>query len=190
MLIKPVENPSIGVQALIDAVKERKLPALIRKAQPKAGPAEQKKLHDLAYFIVNGKANESYSMIYILREAIPPVWYFYQPEERNLMPEPLEYKPLHKKTEFYDNKRNVMTCAMRRLFQLPRGRGEENNIQSWCEKRKLNINAVRYCMSRKARPKEGGAKRFGKPGLELIRALRDEIHPDEWFIFEDEIIKK
>jgi hypothetical protein len=128
------------------------------------------------------KISPSFIIMFSLRQHIAPVEWFY--EENEKLPEKKVFKP---KYAYFDRRARqhiirYPTIAVEYLEGLFRRR----KLQEFCREQGMRYSTVYgYAIKRK---RQDGIMGYGsRPGYGVIRKLRGVIHPDDWFVFPEEL---
>jgi hypothetical protein len=136
----------------------------------------------LLYKAAIGRIRPSYMAVYTLRTRIAPVAWYYT--EGEALPEavPFTARYLPGGNAFRTKVMREETAALRELLRLK----ETRNLSRLCRECRIDYKKLSYCMLK--RVKEDGSLRYHqRPAYETVKALRERIHPDLWYIFPDEL---
>jgi hypothetical protein len=121
--------------------------------------------------------------IYMLRTRIAPAAWYYM--ERETVPEKVPF------TSLYDAGSETLrtkiiheeTAALGELARLK----EERVLSRLCQEHRIDYKKASYCLLK--RVKEDGSRGYHqRPTYEIVKAFREVIHPDLWYIFPDELV--
>jgi hypothetical protein len=134
------------------------------------------------YRMAIGKIAPSFVMMFNLRHYIAPVEWCY--DETEGLPERRKFKP---KYAYFDRR------ARQRLIRYPTAAVAylediylKGGLQGFCGEQGLGYATV-YGYAVKRKRHDGVLGYHARPGHRVIRKLRGVIHPDDWFIFPEEI---
>jgi hypothetical protein len=132
--------------------------------------------------MVTGKIQPSFIMIFNLRQYIEPVEWFYNETEK--MPEKKEFSLTYTRFDRRTRQHIIKhpTVGVARLEKLILG----GKLQTLCRENGLHYKTL-YGYAKRRKRHDGVAGYHSRPSYQVIRALRHIIHPDEWFIFPEEI---
>jgi hypothetical protein len=182
MYVKVIENLPVAGRIIVDNIENRSLVQFIRAALPEADENVITTNHILLYNIVTKGSGYTYERIYTFRNVIPPVYWFYTEDEKDTMPEPVPFKAKHPVSDIG----TIPTIALQYFEDMKSS--DKYAIREYCEIHNLDYLYFRNFIDKK---QSKGIRVFkNRPSAKIIKELRDEIHPDKWFIYPDELKKK
>jgi hypothetical protein len=129
------------------------------------------------YKLAHGEYYPFYFSVYILRHFISPLeWFYYCGEE---LPEKIIFKEKHSAP---DSTRFTVGMEILKFISKNRLRRE------FCEKYKIPLQRF-YTISAMYLSASGERMVRAWPKFDVIRPLRKIIHPDYWYIYQDELPK-
>lgn len=133
------------------------------------------------YEIITQKVRPTYGMIYMLRDKMPPInWYY---KENEALPEAINFTPIHNNytTKTWADYAKKKTCA-HFFFDMIK---EAGVYTYFCEDYGLTKTHVGNYVYMKNR---NGEKRFCvRPAFPFVNTIKEELHPDYWYMFPDEV---
>jgi hypothetical protein len=130
-----------------------------------------------------GRIRPSYMAIYTLRSRIAPVnWYY---TEQEAVPGAVPFTALYAAggDMFREKVMRDETAALRELA----GIREARNLSLLCRNYNIEYKRLSQCVLK--RVKEDGSRGYHqRPAYDIVKALRERIHPDLWYIFPEELI--
>lgn len=161
-------------------VKER---SFATKAQEYGLTEPQQKL---LYNVTRGDFRATYGIIFSLRTVISPSQWIYREDEE--LPEPVKFNPLvEKKYPHYDfDTRNEIakeSTLGNIFFDVLKERRAMSKFCAMhnCEK----LEAANFVYMK--HHKNGELRYLARPTLPFIKKFREDVHPDWWFIYPDEV---
>jgi hypothetical protein len=134
------------------------------------------------YRMATGKITPSFIMIFNLRQHIAPVEWFYDEDEK--LPEKKKLNPLYTcfTRRFRQHIIRHPTVGIKYLEEL----FLQGELNGFCRERGLNYSTV-YGYSVKRKRYDGVTGYHSRPGYGFIKKVRAVIHPDDWFMFPEEV---
>jgi hypothetical protein len=177
MYVKVPEIVSYAQRELITLIENREYTGAMRK---KYGVSDS--WISSIYRAAVGKVKATYGMIYLLREQIEPVRWYY--DENEGLPEKVEFRPKYRgyDLEMMNNFKNKATAAQRWFEEA----GKKRIIHEICEENNISYSRLKNSIYPKRVHSEVAVYRQ-RPGYGIIKALRGVINPDYWYIFPDEL---
>jgi hypothetical protein len=125
----------------------------------------------------------SYGVIFALRCHIPPGAWYYEEEEK--LPGPVPFNPRYPSWGLKSRKKVLRdpTVALLRIEEVKEQRG----LSQFCARHGLKYGDLWGCTIKRKKP-DGKTGYHQRPPYRVIRALRDVIPPDLWYIFPDELL--
>ena len=117
--------------------------------------------------------------IFRCREQIQPSRWYYQVNEKDIMPEPVKYTPKFDAEEIL-NKDSQGHVILRKLIR-------NTGIEPFAEKYGIDSYKLKNTLYRRKRVTDGKQVFKALPSYHFIRALREVINPDLWYIFPEEL---
>ncbi|WP_288958402.1 hypothetical protein [uncultured Treponema sp.] len=181
--IDSTETTSHAVRYFKTLVKER---SFATKAQEFGLTEPQQKL---LYNVARGDFRATYGIIFALRNIISPSQWIYLENEE--LPKPVKFNPLvEKKYPHYDfDSRNELAkeSTLGNIFfdvlKEQRAMSKFCVIHN-CEK----LEAANFVYMK--HHKNGEMRYLARPSLPFIKKFREDVHPDWWFIYPDEVSKE
>lgn len=142
----------------------------------------------LLYNVTRGELRATYGIIFALRNIISPSQWIYREDEE--LPEPVKFNPLvEKKYPHYDfDSRNELAkeSTLGNIFfnELKERRAMSKFCAMHnCEK----LEAANFVYMK--HHKNGELRYLARPTLPFIKKFREDVHPDWWFIYPEEVTK-
>lgn len=147
--------------------------------------AQQKLLYD----VTCGKIRATYGIIFALRNIISPSQWIYREDEN--LPEPVKFNSLvEKKYPHYDfDSRNELakeSTLGNIFFNILKERRVMSKFCIMHNYKKTEAANFVYMKHHK----NGELRYLVRPTLPFIKKFREEVHPDWWFIYPDEVTKE
>ena len=143
----------------------------------------------LLYNVTRGDFRATYGIIFALRNILSPSQWIYMENEE--LPEPVKFNPLvEKKYPHYDfDSRNELakeSTLGNIFFNVLKERRAMSKFCAMhnCEK----LEAANFVYMK--HHKNGELRYLARPTLPFIKKFREDIHPDWWFIYPDEVSKE
>ena len=177
------ETTSHAIRYFKTLVKERNFAA---KAQEFGLTEPQQKL---LYNVTRGDFRATYGIIFALRNTFSPSQWIYMENEE--LPEPVKFNPLvEKQYPHYDfDSRNELakeSTLGNIFFNVLKERRAMSKFCAMhnCEK----MEAANFVFMK--HHKNGELRYLARPTLPFIKKFREDVHPDWWFIYPDEVSKE
>lgn len=140
----------------------------------------------LLYNIISGRTRATYGTIFTLRSAISPSQWVYKEYEE--LPEPVEFTPLvEKRYPHYDfDSRNELakeSTLGNIFFDVLKERRALSRLCALHDYTRFQAGNFVYMK----RHKNGELRYLVRPTLPFMEKFREEVHPDWWFIYPDEV---
>lgn len=134
------------------------------------------------YRMATGKTEPSFVMMFNLRQYLAPEAWCYDETEK--LPERRKFKPKYACFDGRTRRHIILnpTVAAAYLEEIYLNGG----LQGFCGEQGLSYAAV-YGYAVKRKRYDGIMGYHCRPGYRVIRKLRNVIHPDDWFIFPEEL---
>lgn len=181
--IDSTETTSHAVRYFKSLVKER---SFATKAQEFGLTEPQQKL---LYNVARGDFRATYGIIFALRNIISPSQWIYLENEE--LPKPVKFNSLvEKKYPHYDfDSRNELakeSTLGNIFFDILKERRAMSKfcVMHNCEK----LEAANFVYMK--HHKNGEMRYLARPTLPFIKKFREDVHPDWWFIYPDEVSKE
>lgn len=141
---------------------------------------------EVLYKVVRGQLRPTYGIIFMLRKYIAPcMWYYKETEE---LPEPVKFESHYEDSfdEYNTESKNIL--AQRKTightyFDILK----ENRVMArFCALHNVTLTeAANYVTMR--HKKDGTYRYTTRPTIDFISNFKEELHPDLWYIFPDEV---
>lgn len=181
--IDSTETTSHAVRYFKTLVKERNFAT---KAQEFGLTEPQQKL---LYNVARGDFRATYGIIFALRNIISPSQWIYLENEE--LPKPVKFNPLvEKKYPHYDfDSRNELakeSTLGNIFFDVLK---EQRAMSKFCVMHNCEkLEAANFVYMK--HHKNGEMRYLARPSLPFIKKFREDVHPDWWFIYPDEVSKE
>lgn len=173
------DDDTYAVRYLKFQIKARFINSLITSHFP------DEKEHSTTYttlyqFTRDEKPRVPYTVMFLCRELIPPLYWYYNVKEE--LPEATVYE--RKYIRFTDDLLCKETLGHKKLLELLNTYGIKNFTETF--NINLSLAAIKNLIYKRKRP-SGVISFKNLPSYNTIEALKDFIKPDLWFIFPEEV---
>lgn len=178
--IDSTEITSHAVRYFKTLVKER---SFATKAQEFGLTEPQQKL---LYNVARGDFRATYGIIFALRNIISPSQWIYNENEK--LPEPVKFNPLvEKKFPHYDfDSRNELAKEITLGNIFFNELKERRAMSKFCALHNCEkLEAANFVYMK--HHKNGELRYLARPTLPFIKKFREDVHPDWWFIYPEEV---
>lgn len=143
----------------------------------------------LLYNVARGNFRATYGIIFALRNIISPSQWIYREDEK--LPQPVKFNPIvETKYPHYDfDSRNELakeSTLGNIFFDILK---ERRAMSKFCASHNCEkLEAANFVY--KKHHKNGELRYLARPTLPFIKKFREEVHPDWWFIYPEEVTKE
>ncbi len=117
--------------------------------------------------------------IFRCREKVQPSRWYYQANEADILPKPVKFTPKFGPEEIL-NKDSQGHVILRKLIR-------QYGADSIADQYGIDRYKLKNTIYRRRRVTDGKQMFKALPSYHFVRALRDVIHPDYWYIFPEEL---
>lgn len=143
----------------------------------------------MLYQIAKSHIRPTYGVIFMLRKNISPSMWYYKENEK--LPEPITFvSQFEKNYENYDNNTKNELAQKKTLGHIYFDILKENKVMAkFCSLHNTTLTeAVNFVTMR--HHKNGTLRYTTRPTIVFVSKFINEIHPDYWYIFPEEVSKK